>query len=150
MKTLGRLGVATFAALSLSACATVTRGTSQTFYVMSEPSNAKVEMSNNQTCVTPCQLKLKRKDEFDVTVSLDGYKSKTTHIESRTKGGGVAAAAGNVLVGGIIGGVVDGSNGSMKNLLPNPLKVILAPSSSTEESQVVAVEKPQKTKSSKK
>jgi hypothetical protein len=33
--------------------------------------------------------------------------------------------AGNVLVGGIIGAVVDGNNGSMLDLVPNPLVVKL-------------------------
>jgi hypothetical protein len=33
--------------------------------------------------------------------------------------------AGNVLVGGIIGAVIDGTNGSMNELRPNPLKVDL-------------------------
>jgi len=35
--------------------------------------------------------------------------------------------AGNVLVGGIIGAVVDGNNGSMLDLVPNPLVVKMEP-----------------------
>ena len=42
-------------------------------------------------------------------------------------GGGGAALAGNVLLGGIIGGVVDGTNGSLRDLKPNPIMVTLEP-----------------------
>ncbi len=35
--------------------------------------------------------------------------------------------AGNVLLGGVIGAVVDSNTGAMHNLMPNPLKVILKP-----------------------
>ena len=115
--------------VALSACATVTRGTKQQFYVSSLPSGAKVSMTNGQICTTPCKIKLKRKHEFDTTVALAGYKSLTAHISSDVHGGGVAGAAGNILIGGLIGGVVDATNGSLNDLRPNPLHVVFAVSS---------------------
>lgn len=136
--------------VSLSACATVTRGTKQKFWVMSEPEAASVEMTNGQKCTTPCEFKLKRKDEFSVTVSKDGYKPITVPIESKMGGGGTAGAAGNVLAGGIIGIVVDGSNGSLNDLKPNPLKVIMAAADSADESKIVEADKPKKGKRGKK
>ena len=136
------LAVALIAAGSLTACASVTRGTKQKFYVLSEPSEAKVVLTTGQKCTTPCNFKLKRKTEFKATVTKAGYKPLTVDIESSTRGGGVAGVAGNILAGGIIGIFVDGSNGSMLDLRPNPLKVVLAVEGSNADSQVVKADKP--------
>jgi hypothetical protein len=103
------------------------RGTNQNFVVESSPSQANVKLSTGQTCVTPCTLRMKRKSEFVVTVSKDGYQTQEAHIHGVVKGGGAAGAAGNVLFGGIIGAGIDASNGSMMNLKPNPLTFTLAP-----------------------
>ena len=125
------------ASLLLPACATVTRGTKETFNIQTTPSEAEVALSTGQTCLSPCKLKLKRKDEFTVTATKAGYKPATAKVESKVKGGGVAGVAGNVLLGGIIGAAVDGSNGSMRDLTPNPLTLTLEP-----EAAPVAAEAP--------
>jgi hypothetical protein len=113
------------AALLLPACATVTRGTKQKFAIESTPSEAQVTLSNGVTCTTPCKLKLKRRPGFDATISKAGYRTAEVHVRSKFSGGGAVAGAGNVIAGGIIGGLIDGSNGSMNNLEPNPLRVEL-------------------------
>lgn len=113
------------ASLMLPACATVTRGTKETFNIITTPDAAAVSLSTGQTCLSPCKLKLKRKDEFNVTPKKAGYKDATAKVESKIKGGGVAGVAGNVLIGGIIGAAVDGSSGAMRDLTPNPLKLTL-------------------------
>ena len=91
------------------------------------PPEADVALSTGQTCTTPCKLKLKRKTDFTAHISKAGYEPMEARVESKMKGGGVAGAAGNVLFGGIIGGVVDGTNGSLMDLTPNPLQVTLKP-----------------------
>jgi hypothetical protein len=120
-----RIGAALFAVSSLSACATVLRGTNQKYEITSVPPGADVELSTGQTCVTPCKLKLKRKTPFTVTVKKDGFETATAQVESKFTGAG--AGAGNILLGGVIGAVVDSSNGSMRSLRPNPLEVTLVP-----------------------
>jgi len=127
MKRFVQLGGLAAATVLLSACATVTRGTSQKFAVQSTPSEAEVTLSTGQQCVTPCKLKLKRRPGFTATVKKQGYKTQTLTVDSKLAGGGAVAGAGNLLVGGLIGGIVDGSNGSMNNLTPNPLVVTLVP-----------------------
>jgi len=122
--TIGSLAAA---CVLLSACATVTRGTRQTFKIDSTPTEAKVELSNGETCVTPCVLKLKRRPGFSATFTKDGFQSQTVKVDSELHGGGVAAGAGNLLLGGVVGGLVDGSNGSLNSLTPNPLTVTLVP-----------------------
>lgn len=115
------------AVVSLSACATVTRGTSQKYSIESTPTAAEVSLSSGQQCITPCQLKLKRKPGFVAVVKKAGYQTQTLTVESKLAGGGAVAGAGNLLLGGVVGGIVDGTNGSMNSLLPNPLRVILVP-----------------------
>ncbi len=123
------LAICGLAAVSmlLPACATVTRGTSQKYAIESTPAEAQVALSTGQTCVTPCKLKLKRKHGFTATFNKPGYEPLEAQVKSKFSGGGAAAGAGNIIAGGIIGAVVDGSNGSMNNLTPNPLQVTLVP-----------------------
>ena len=111
----------------LSACATVTRGTRQTFNIDTTPTGAQVAMSNGENCVTPCKLKLKRRPGFSATFTKEGYQTQTVKVDSELHGGGAAAGAGNLLLGGVIGGIVDGTNGSLNSLSPNPLKVTMVP-----------------------
>lgn len=115
------------ASLMLPACATITRGTSQKFNIDTTPTAADVKLSTGQSCVSPCKLKLKRKDGFTVTATKSGFENATAEVKSEVRGGGIAGAAGNVLIGGVIGGIVDGSSGAMKDLTPNPLHLTLKP-----------------------
>lgn len=129
---LARLGVRAVAlacaATSLTACATMTRGTTQEFTVESSPPGASVTTSNGFTCPsTPCTFRMARKSGFTVTVSKEGYIDQTQTVESAMAGAGGAALAGNILVGGIIGAGVDASSGALNDLRPNPLIVTLEP-----------------------
>jgi hypothetical protein len=125
MTRLIRLGGVLLCAASLSACATVTRGTRQNYTIETDPVGANIALSTGQTCVSPCTLRLKRRPGFTVTATMDGYEPAEAQVDSRIRAGGIAGAAGNVLVGGIIGGIVDGTNGSMNDLMPNPLRITM-------------------------
>ena len=122
--------------LSLSACSTITRGSTEEFVIESEPAGANVTLSTNHSCVTPCTLELKRKTEFDLTLNKKGYKEFKTHISSEIAGGGAAGLAGNILAGGIIGAAIDAGTGSALSLTPNPVNVILEKNGSTLESRL--------------
>lgn len=106
--------------MTLPACATVVRGTKQSFVIDSEPTSAVATLSTGQTCTTPCSLKVKRKDPFTVHVTHDGYQPVDASVTSETRAG---AVAGNILLGGLIGAGVDAADGSLKSLVPNPLHV---------------------------
>lgn len=114
------------ATLLLPACATITRGSSQDFTVESTPPGARVSTSNGFQCEsTPCTFRMPRKNGFRVTVSREGYASQEIQVTSGISGGGAAGMAGNVIFGGVVGAVVDGTSGAMKDLSPNPLVVVL-------------------------
>src|SRR5690606_29075253 len=110
---------------TLPSCATITRGTTQAFTITSAPSGAGARLSNGLSCETPCSLEVKRRPGFVVTVEKEGYRPVQANIISTISGGGGAAMAGNVVLGGIIGAGVDASNGSLNELTPNPLHVML-------------------------
>lgn len=111
----------------LGGCATITRGTSQAFVIESEPPGATAKLSSGVQCITPCALNLKRKNGFTVEIVKNGYEPVNATVTSGVSGGGAAGMAGNVILGGLIGAVVDGTNGSMNDLMPNPLRVNLVP-----------------------
>lgn len=122
-----RLAAALGVVASLSGCATITRGSKQKFDITSEPTNANVALSLGQKCVTPCHLKLKRREPFVATVTKEGYETQQVNVRSKVHGGGAAAGVGNVLIGGLIGVGVDASTGAMNDLDPDPLNVTLKP-----------------------
>jgi hypothetical protein len=66
-----------------------------------------------------------RKSTFVATVIKPGYKPATISVTNKISGGGGVGMAGNLILGGVIGAAVDGSNGSMLDLVPNPAFVKL-------------------------
>ncbi len=116
------------ASWGLAGCATVMNGTSQPVEFQSDPTGAEAAIMTGLKCDTPCKASLKRGKDNAVTFTKDGYKSETVYIQSRTGG----AAFGNILAGGIIGGVVDGSNGASNHLYPDPVSIRLVPVGSSE------------------
>jgi hypothetical protein len=135
-KAVLRLSAMAVAGLSLTACATVVRGTNDKFHVETTPPAATVTTSHGFTCTSPCTMELPRKSEFDVTIRLAGYKDFNMHIVNAMSGEGAAGLAGNVLIGGVIGVGVDALTGASLDLKPNPLVVDLAPLDSAEESRI--------------
>ena len=119
------IAVAATASLSLAGCATLVRGTKSSYEITSVPPAADVTLSSGERCVTPCKLKLKRRNAFTATIEKVGYATAQASVRSKLSGGGGVAAAGNILAGGIIGGIVDGRNGSMNSFYPGKLAVAL-------------------------
>lgn len=115
------------AALALTGCATITRGTHEAFTVNTTPSGAHVALSTGEVCdATPCTFaRISREAEFSVTISKPGYVTTTHKISHSTAGSGAAGMAGNVILGGIIGGAIDANSGATQNLVPNPLTVTM-------------------------
>lgn len=114
--------------LGLGGCATVVNGTNQDVKFQSDPEGAVIELITGGTCETPCEYSMKRGHDSRVSFSLDGYKSEFVYLQSRLGGG----AFGNILLGGPIGAVVDGSNGASNNIYPRPVYIRLVPVGSDE------------------
>lgn len=115
-------------ATALSGCATLTRGTTETVVFTSEPRGAKARLSNGMVCEeTPCQFELPRRDGFSVVFSKPGYHDKEVNVGTKMPAMGGVALAGNVVAGGIVGGVVDYNTGAAWEFSPNPVAVTLEP-----------------------
>ena len=125
MKKLLALATAALAT-NLGGCATVLNGTSVPYATASRPDGASVKFSNGATCITPCSLELRRKDDLRADISLAGFKQTYVLIQSKLAG----STFGNILLGGGVGAIVDGTNGASNRLYPKPLIVRLAPEGS--------------------
>ena len=82
-----KLKVVIFAALaasSLSGCATVVNGTSQKYQIDTNPKGAAVSLTDGESCVSPCKLNLKRRNDQRADIVLQGYKPTYVLIRSKT------------------------------------------------------------------
>jgi hypothetical protein len=114
--------------MSVSACGTITRGTSESIAFTSEPPGAAVTTTKGYACpATPCSLEVDRKDQFDARFTLDGYQPATVAVKSKLVTSGGVAFAGNVIAGGVIGMGVDALTGAPYDHYPNPVSVELIP-----------------------
>lgn len=113
--------IVAMASLGLPGCATIMHGANQTFELGSDPQGAAVKLSNGGTCVTPCKVDLPRRHDLRADFTRDGFRPVYVLVQSKMGG----ATLGNLLAGGIIGAVVDSSNGASNKLTPNPLTVRL-------------------------
>jgi hypothetical protein len=108
-----------------NSCATIISGTGQEVSVSSTP-RAQIEIKADTGLVfyagdSPAIVKLPRKHSYTVTVQAGGYASQTLVITREFN----AWFIGNILFGGIPGGVVDAITGAMWNLEPSLLTVTL-------------------------
>ncbi|WP_086738480.1 PEGA domain-containing protein [Erythrobacter colymbi] len=120
------LALAVVAGASLTGCATVMNGTNVDYLTETDPTGADVVFLNGLKCTSPCTLELKRGSDTRVDIKKPGYEPVYVLVQSRLAG----STFGNIIAGGIIGGVVDGGNGASNTLFPRPLKVRLAPEGS--------------------
>lgn len=116
-------------ALSLGGCATVVNGVHQDLSFASDPEGATVALSTGQTCTAPCEYSLRRGNDLRVDFRKDGYKPEFVYVQSRLAG----STFGNIILGGGIGAVVDGTNGSSNRLYPNPVSIRLVREGSTDQ-----------------
>jgi hypothetical protein len=112
-------------AVSCGGCATVVRGTTDQIGFNSEPSGAEVHTSNGLGCVTPCTLSVKKSEDFTATFDKPGYRQTEVEVKAEIVSNGVVAAAGNAVVGGLIGIGVDTVTGAARDHVPNPVSVVL-------------------------
>jgi hypothetical protein len=97
--------------------------------VSSDPPGAAVtvvcgDVTNDSKLVTPAVVTVHRKPEHcTITLSKDGYDAKSVAL-SRTVSGWYF---GNIIFGGVIGLIVDATNGAMYNRSPAGIDVTLRP-----------------------
>jgi hypothetical protein len=113
------------AAMFCSGCASITRGSKEVLVIDSTPQDADVRLSTGMVGKTPASFQVPRSDTITVFITKPGYKDRTIIVQAEIGGGGGAAMAGNVFVGGFIGAGIDAGTGAMYEHKPNPLMVTL-------------------------
>ena len=105
-------------------CASIVSGKSQDVSIRSNPPGAAVEIDGMSMGKTPFTTELRRKKRHQIKVIKEGYLE-----ESRvTKKGFNWWFAGNVLIGGIIGIIIDFATGAVYNVDPDEINVSLVQS----------------------
>jgi len=107
-------------------CASIIHGTKQDVTITSSPIAADVTVKTTGGVIsftgkTPANVKLARKDAYDVFINLSGYQETKVHINKKFD----ALFIGNLLCGGPLGMIIDAANGAMNKLEPNAINVTL-------------------------
>jgi hypothetical protein len=103
--------------LLLSSCATIVSGSKQNVKFSSNPSSASIFIDEVEVGKTPFEIKLARKSEHSVMIKLEGYQTYQTNLTKKFN----AWYIGNILIGGLIGLIVDPITGAIYNLSPNEI-----------------------------
>lgn len=114
-------------ALFMANCASIIHGSKQMITFQSTPVGATVSVADAMgvgygECVTPCEIELKRKREYHVKFMKEGYSAADLVIQRKSSGW----IWGNILLGGVIGLVIDFSNGSAYKLSPEQMQATLS------------------------
>lgn len=121
------------ATLTMTGCASIFSGSTQTLTFKSVPDEAQITISNKagekvHTGLTPATVTLKRGTgyfkpaAYDVTFKKDGYQAKSVQVTGSVNGWYVA----NIIFGGLIGLlIVDPITGAMYTLNPNDINAVL-------------------------
>ncbi|WP_081609603.1 translation initiation factor 2 [Mesorhizobium sp. STM 4661] len=135
------------AALAVSGCASVVRGTTEKVSINSEPPDAAIRTSLGHSCpASPCTVEVSRKEGFTAFAEKEGYKPGSIYIGTKMSGNGAVGLAGNILVGGLIGVGVDAVTGATLDHFPNPAVITLVPVDAPGESSKAAVPLPRQPK----
>ena len=108
--------------LLLSSCATIMSGSKQNVKFASNPSSATIFIDEVEVGKTPFEMKLARKSEHQVMIKLEGYQTYQTTLTKKFNGWFV----GNILIGGLIGIIIDPITGAMYNLTPKEINAEMA------------------------
>ncbi len=127
MRPFQTITLALLLTLFFSSCATLTRGSTDTVIIRSNPSGALVTLSNGMSATTPAQFELPRKSTVLVNIRKPGFQPMDVTLNPVMSGKGGAGLAGNLLAGGFVGAAVDANTGAFYDLTPNPLHVNLIP-----------------------
>ena len=105
-----------------TSCATVMSGSKQNVKFESNPSAATIFIDEVEVGKTPFEMELARKNEHQVTIKLEGYQTYQIKLTRKVNGW----FAGNILIGGLIGLIVDPITGAMYNLTPKEINAEMA------------------------
>lgn len=107
--------------LAVVGCASIIHGKMQEVSFNSVPSKATVTVNGEVKGLTPLVADLKRKNNHNIVIELQGYEPYEIALKRATSGW----LLGNVLFGGLIGLAVDAITGAMYKLEPTVIETNL-------------------------
>jgi hypothetical protein len=108
----------------LSGCATIVHlGSNEELSVSSDPSGATVVIDGTERGVTPLATKVERKKDHAVVLTKEGFEENQSRVESHISWW----IAGNVILGGLVGILVDVMSGGGYTIEPDKVAVTLKP-----------------------
>jgi hypothetical protein len=109
----------------LAGCATLITGSTQTIRLSSNETDVKVIVQpGNLTATAPSELTLKRNESgYRLRFEKGGFESVDVRLDSGTNGW----VFGNILIGGLIGLVIDYGNGAAYTLSPGVVNAVMRP-----------------------
>lgn len=108
----------------VSGCATIVHlGGNEELNVSSEPAGAKVVIDGTERGVTPLATKVERKKDHAVVLTKEGFEENQSRVESHLSWW----VAGNVILGGVVGILVDVLSGGGYTIEPDAVAVTLKP-----------------------
>jgi len=112
----------------LAGCATVTGGSRDPdITITSSPSGATLSVAQEPCGATPAIVQLSRKSEHRITLTHPGYEPAVVTVKRNLN----PWVFGNLVVGGLLGVVVDVCTDSTYKLSPNEVHVNLKPLTAT-------------------
>ena len=106
--------------ITVFSCASIVNGTKQDIRINSDPTGAQVSI-NGVKYTTPAVIKLKRGSNHSLTFTKEGYEPVTLKIDKKFN----SWVLGNLIFGGVIGLIVDFSNGAAYKLSPEQVNAKL-------------------------
>jgi len=120
------------ATIALAVVCTGCGTTKETLFINSDPTGARVTLSNGMTGSTPCSFLVPLREKTLVTIEKDGYQAAEVSVAKKVSkkmvaGRAVAAVLAAPIVA--VGGSGGGSDviGPVSKLEPNPVSVKLLP-----------------------
>jgi len=128
------LGFVLVSFMILTGCASIFSGNPSMLNIMTNPENATVTIKGSQSGEkiiqhTPCSISLNKSSDYMVNIELAGYQSDNIIIRREIAGW----FWGNILLGGVIGMVIDYSTNNMWTHAPTAINLDLSKISSLPE-----------------
>ena len=118
-----RPSLATVLLTLLTSCATIMTGKSDILHVESTPSGAHFTTNTGTSGTTQANIEVPDKVDVEFKFNKEGYQEQTATAQKHIS----AWVWGNILIGGIIGFIIDVASGGT-NTHDGKLSVVLAPS----------------------
>ena len=123
--------------LLMTNCAAIVHGNKQVVDFSSQPTGAKVSIDGKEYGTTPTSVELKRmghfkgepsgKTEYQVKIDLEGYYPYEIKVKRTVDGW----FFGNLIIGGLVGIIIDAASGSMYKLTPDQIVATMSRESAT-------------------